>query len=161
MDKEIIIYIIFLIIALLGRLLGGNKDKKARPKAARPSQPQRPVKTFEELLEEFTSGKSMEEEEEVIERPEPVRPPVKRKRPEELILDEDEEPFSYEAPQEIRSLDEIIELEKLRTRSNIAVEPERKVQEDSDVHGIRELLKDPESARKAIILSEILNRKYH
>ncbi|MEJ2004172.1 MAG: hypothetical protein P8X57_04235, partial [Cyclobacteriaceae bacterium] len=127
MDKEIILYIVFLIIALLGRFLGGKKNQK---KAKRP-QPQagssdEPVKSFEELLEEFTSGKRQSAEPhrdlEEMDVPASVESRRRRKSPRELIEDDEdvEEPaFSFDPEEKLRSIDELVDIEKVITTSSI------------------------------------------
>ncbi len=166
MDKEIIFYIVFLLIALLGRLLGGKKNKKsAKQPRQSPSDSGQPVKTFEELLEEFTSPKRERgarrdlEEMDMPASPESSR---RKKVARELIEDDEEQtPFSFESPDKLRSLDELVDIDKVQTRSKLqspVEEEEIPVKEDST---IRSMLQNPEDARKAIILGEILNRKYH
>ncbi|MCA6074948.1 hypothetical protein [Fulvivirga sedimenti] len=165
MDREIIIYIIFLVIALLGRLMGGKKgQKKPAASGGQPSRrPQQPVKSFEELLQEFTSGREPSpeptfddewEEDELVDEREVRRAgrPLQR---------ETENPFTFERQDKLRSLDEMVNIEGVKTKSTVTLQEEEEEEAAMDEPGIREMLKNPEDARKAIILAEILQRKYH
>ena len=166
MDKEIIFYILFLIIAILGRLLGGKKNRKQVNQPQQSSgESDEPVKTFEELLEEFTSQKRdrrSRRDIEATDMPASAESRRRKKVAQELIEEEEEQtPFSFESPDKLRSLDELVDIDEVQTRSRLQSPEEevvKPVQEDSS---IRSMLQNPEDARKAIILGEILNRKYH
>jgi hypothetical protein len=168
MDKEFIIYIVFLIIALLGRLLGGKKGAAKRPRKPS-STTNKPVKSFEELLEEFTQGRQAESNRDIeeLDVPASVESRRRRKSARELIEDDEREdvseerPFSFEPNENLRSLDELVDIEKVKTKSSLQ-SPDEKEDVSKGVDAVvSSLLQSPEDAKKAIILSEILNRKYH
>ena len=147
MDIELIIYLIFLAVALLSRFL--NKKKNSAPTSGDPQQPARPAKSFEELLEEFTNP-----------APEPVQKTVRAPQPQKKREREPfrETDFSFESQDELRTIDELVDIKKTRTTTRL-VAPDAP-NEEEEVLDIQGMFEDPESARKAIILSEILNRKY-
>lgn len=162
MDKELIIYIIFIVIAILTRVLKNKKGnapappRKPQEEDGSPKKSQRPL-TFEELLREFTGEGSAEE-------------PVKESRTEYAPT---EQPYSYEEDDEVRQAYErsISEAKKLKTLDEQVSldEPLTRLrpfdsysteEENNSADTILEALKDPDGARNAIILSEIINRKY-
>ncbi len=157
MDIEVIIYLVFLAVALLGRLLG--KKKPQQPASSQKSKPARPAKSFEELLEEFTMGESEPEISET--RPANPSTPERRSAPRESVESSFAPPqddFQFESQDKLKTLDEMVDINNLRTTSKLA--PVEEIEEEVEETDLHELLKDPEEARKAIILSEILNRKY-
>lgn len=157
MDIELIIYLVFLGVALLSRLLGKKKGNAPTPTSS--SQPQarpRPGKSFEDLLEEFTNPSTVAEElphPPVVESPKPVS------KMRGSIYEEEEAPaFSFEPPQKLRPITELVDINKVKTKATLGET------EDSEVPietlDIQDALDDPDQARQAIILSEIINRKY-
>jgi len=169
MDKEIIVYIIFLAIALLGRLLGGKKQQKQKRQRPASDSGDEPIKTFEELLEEFTSGRKQSagaprRDLEEMDVPASVESRRRRKSARELIEDEYEEeerPFSFEPESNLKSIDEMVDIHKVKTTSSLQSPQEEEKKGPVEEDSIRAMLQNPEDARKAIILGEILNRKYH
>lgn len=166
MDIELILYIIFIAIAILTRVLKGKKESNTPTTSHQPESMEAPKKktektlTFEELLREFTG-----EEAPVQQEPEP-----------EPRYSRQEEAYSYEeeyADEEIRetysrsvneakklkTLDEQVSLDKPLERMEHFKQYETE-EENTVGSEIIEMLQDEEGARKAIILSEIINRKY-
>jgi hypothetical protein len=177
-DLEIYIYIALAVIYFLSRAFRKkNPAKPPRPTQRttsqddyeQQSQKEKPL-TFEDLLKEFTGQKEKpvhEVEEEEEERYESL---------EQEYIDAEAEPYSaeYESYDEsqYRSYDEVYgkgkDLKTLDEQVQIN-EPFRKrfdeymIQKEVNIHNasrFRELLKNKDSVRDAIILKEILDRKY-
>ncbi|WP_421879585.1 hypothetical protein [Marinoscillum sp.] len=177
-DIQFWIYLVFGAIYLLSRFFKKN-DKDATPRRTpRPQQqqptsrPNKPV-TFEELLKEFTEGKSEEEEVEV-EKPEPVearqllkerkwqeenRPDFSQEGTTRRFSDEDSRRIYEESIKSAETSSASFERDdnfKLKVKSL-----EEEEEEQTDYAGdIASMLQNPNDARKAVILGEILNRKY-
>lgn len=143
-DISTLLYILFAVGYYV--FFSGRKKQKNRPQT-RPSERTRDVEqttqrerrpTFEELLEEFTGAKTFEERKE----PEPI--PVKKEEPPV----EESKPF-------VRSF------ERVEHRS-MDTEFGRFEEFDDEEYetGILNDLRDPDTARKAFIYSEIFKRKY-
>lgn len=155
MEDNILLYIVILVIGLLSQLL---KKKKPEPEEPGHRESDAPAKTFEDLLREFTQERS------------PERQPSRREMYDEIDSLEDD--YEDEIPN-----DE--EIEEIYKRSIYQGEPEKPKVAESDrplfghfkefekknetsqlAEEIKSELSSPESAAKAIIYSEILNRKY-
>jgi hypothetical protein len=59
---------------------------------------------------------------------------------------------------ELKTLDEMVDIEKVRTRAQLAADQEASYGTTGDE--LRRILHDPEEAKRAIILSEIIRRRY-
>lgn len=158
MDAEFIIYLVFLAIFVISRLL--KKPSAKAPSRKRPAPDQDPetsrppVKSFEELLEEFTSGRSQEEPDDSFpeEYEEYEEVPVTSQEP------ETSSPWNEYKTEKLRTLDEMIDIEKVRTTTKLESKEEKQTESTADK--IRSMLSDTEEARQAIILSEIIRRRY-
>ncbi len=187
MDAQFWIYIVIGVIYFLSRLLkkpeeaGGSptgERRRGRPEGADDSgaDEARPM-TFEELLREITEGKQAPKPQPKPQpRPQPV--PAPRYEPyeretgeearslEEVAIDEDEDARilkKYEEAQllasERKSLEETLQLEETVVDFGRFAAFEKK--ERRDVAGeYRKMLRNPESLRQAVVLSEILKRKF-
>jgi hypothetical protein len=184
MDSELIIYLIFLAIFIVSRLLKKPKDTPTSGPVDTSRRPSRPTKSFEEMLEEFTQGplregqeKAEEIQQEAKEKAEAFREdsryetedsrrlkeearyrgetPVYRER----LLDTSYKGYEGMSGDELRTLDEMVEIENIRTKSILKAEEEEE-EGKIELHTIRDILNDPMEARKAIILSEIIPRRY-
>lgn len=153
MDIELIIYLIFLAVALLSRFL--KKKKPTGPATSDTQRPRRPAKSFEELLEEFTNPEPEPASNREVSREEPARAPDPEMEEERVPIPDSA--FSFEPQEKLRTLDELVDIKKTRTTTRLVAE-EEEAPESIDITG---LIDDAESARKAVILSEIINRKYH
>lgn len=178
-DFQTILYIIVGIIYFLSRAL---KKKKPPVKPSQPAQdfdddtpqtsPPKPL-TFEELLREFTEGKQPEEEEpEPIPTPAPA--PVQRSKSpmtsryeedDDEILEPAKRRFSDEDSKRIyeesvRAVENMKEEQFSDTQYHFKRTEDTQEEESSIGSEIADMLRDGDGARKAIILSEILNRKY-
>lgn len=161
-DIQLIIYIALIAFGLISRLLKSKKNappKRQKAKAPEPKAEQPPGQTFsfEELLKEFTETKE----------PKPAPPPV---TPVTTLPDSREHP--------LRNDDEVLQTYEKAVRKSPHYEKEplnasyRKVVDPSKSEDYPDnkkeaeedrwatWLRNPDSARKAIILSEIINRKY-
>ena len=65
----------------------------------------------------------------------------------------------YKKGEQLKSIDELVDIEKVETSSRFKSFEEEE-EDNSFATDIKRSLSEPESAKKAIILSEILNRKY-
>ncbi len=170
---EFWVYIIFAVIYFLAR--GLRKKSKPKP-VARPQSPletddgdtRQPPVSFEDLLEEITGRKTLEKTEEIIEPAEPEEKPAGP--PEETPKFEEGKTRRFSDEESKRVYEESIrqaegfEIDygtadpyqsKKVTRETAELEEENKLAEE-----VRAMLQDTDSARKAIILSEIIGRKY-
>lgn len=169
MDIELILYIVFIAIAILTRVLKGKKTTDVPPQQEDHTMdaPQRPTQkqmSFEELLREFTGEEKPHEKT----QPRPLK--------EEVVYESYEDEPSYESDyyadeeakhtydrsvreaRQLKTIDEIVDLEKpLESGHFKGYEIE---EEESIAADIFESLRDTDGAKKAIILSEIINRKY-
>lgn len=162
MNDQIWYYIIFAIIYFLFR----RKKKKPNqtPNTAKTDAPQKrpqPV-SFEELLKEITDQR--EPEQVVVEEPKPapVPEPVKQEEKEvrtRKFADDESRRIYEESIQRAQEVDiEYKPNEHYATGKlvrSVEVESEPTIADE-----IREALKSRNSARKAIIYGEILNRRY-
>ncbi len=159
-DFELILYIVFVLVAILSRLL-----KKKAPKAPKSTEREaetesQPTVTFEDLLKEF-QGKGREK------KPEPVRT-ERKPEPEPArdydfrssIPDDDEVQQVYE--ESIREAAKSPDLGSDSDRPKFEHFAVFEVEEEENeiAKEVREMLTSPQNAAKAIILGEIINRKY-
>ncbi|MCR9250254.1 MAG: hypothetical protein NXI20_07505 [bacterium] len=181
-DFQFIIYLIIGAIYIISRALKG-KNKNNQPQQRPPRRPQptqnkqqsqsQPPKSFEDILAEF--GKRMEEQ---------IQPEVIEVQEEKPIVQQAPKPKvqpAFEEGRTRRFADEesrrIYEESIVRSEgADLKFEANQKYKTDSLKMGfsaydkekeenefakeIRESLSDSDSAKKAVILSEILNRRY-
>ncbi len=168
MDPELIIYLIFLAIVFIARLFKKSAGKPGTPSSGQgQSGPRRPAKSFEELLEEFTTGNQREEPEEILEEEYSTSGDYSREEYESAGREEvGDDPYaspygSYQGSQgsSLKTLDEMVEIEKVRTTTSLKSDEEEE-EEESPVRELGDMLRNPDDARKAIILSEIIRRRY-
>ncbi len=173
---EFWIYIIFALIYFIGRGLRSKpkpKPGQKQPRAAETEERQSPDSmTFDELLEEITGKKSLEEKpapqtkpiKEAKPRAVEVKPPPKEKFEEgrsRKFADEESRRVYEESIRRAASTKVEYEPDKKFAKSKLFQDPSKKeVERNPLAEEIQEMLQSPESARKAIILQEILNRKY-
>ena len=178
-DIQFWIYLLFGAIYFITRMFKkNNKDatprKAPRPTGTQPSdRPNKPV-SFEDLLKEFTEGKSEEEDEVEEEQPEPVE--ARQILQERRWQEENKPDFSNEGNNRRFSDEDSKRIyeESIKRAEGSKLDFERddhfrlkfkdrdeEEEETSDLAGeISGMLQNPEDARKAVILSEILTRKY-
>ncbi len=152
-DIQLILYIIFVAIAILTRVFKSKKKEQPQPQQqseAEEYETSSPKpKSFEDLLKEFT-GESTAVETEVTSY--------------EEEYEADDEIETYESmdsnPKELKTIDELVDLEDDRHTGNFKHFAGYEEQEENVNNEFVEALQNEEGARKAIIFSEIINRKY-
>ena len=164
-DFKIILYIVFFIIYILVKTLKKSKPKqspkKQRPKIDSEVHEAEPTVSFEDIFRGLTNDKKKEE-------PEPV----------EVINEVEEFESNYPSDDEIQEVykESLRQAEKNKTLEEIvrdnakiktaAIEEHDEFTSEDVEESITlaaelgELLMNPEDARKAIVLKEILDRKY-
>ena len=163
MDIELILYIIFIAIAIIARVLKSNKPTAQPPTAdyntideEEEYRPQSNNPTFEDLLREFTQQKNAPSPEQ------PVREHKKRSVAPSTYEYEETVP-SYQDQQarasKLKTLDEQVDLDRPLDRMS-HFKAYDKEEESSEAANIYDMLRDSDSARRAIIISEIINKKY-
>lgn len=157
------------IYLILGALYFLSKLRKKNKSAAPESEGQsstmaKKVKTFEELLGEFTGLNTLEKdgniEEKVIEGgtnpAKEIANEVAEKKPNSSIMPVVEESIEASEP----AFPKITPLHQDRQMKELSVEDYHKRSKKIKASEIRDELKSPSGIRKAVILSEILKRKY-
>lgn len=183
-DIQFWLYILFALIYFVARAL----KKKAQPDASKSDEntqtPRRHrQKTFEELLQEFTEGREtvredVREEEEAVEdfrearriRPtDDVRRRVEKEVSTETLFEEGTtRSFSDEESRKVyeasirRAEGATLEFKRDEDfRSGMKSRFQHEEEDDESLASdIKAMLRDPEDVKKAVILGEILNRKY-
>jgi len=165
-DYKIILYIIFIVIYILAKTLKKPKPKhtppKPRPNIDSEAHEAEPTMTFEDIFREPTVDKKKE-------KPEPLKVINEVEELESSYHPSDDEIHevykeSLIQADKSKTLEEIVR-EKAKEKRPPVVESERfsayEVEEITSLASeLGEMLKNPEDARKAIVLKEILDRKY-
>ena len=166
-DLQVVIYIVFLAIYFLSRFLKGSKQKQTPRREAREvnreedtaQDEERPM-TFEDILRELTQPKERPKPKPQS-RPKPI--PARKEyefRGSEPDDDEIQEVFE-ESKRRARGIQTIDEMVDIGEGSIKFREYEEKLEEDNEYASeIRDMLKNPDDVRKAVILKEILDRKF-
>lgn len=178
MDAQFWIYIVIGAIYFLSRMLKKPEPEtpeptgpKRRPEPAAPSRPVRTEQTerprqltFEELLREITEAKQTP-------RPEPVPEPQYRgyeevpeseaRGLEDVTANEANVYQTYEqtATMERKSLEETLRLADTEVKFG-KFEAFREQQRETRAEEYRKLIRNPASLRQAVVMSEILARKF-
>jgi len=164
-DFKIILYIVFFIIYILAKTLkkspSKQSPKKPRPKIDAEAHEAEPTITFENMFRELTDSKKKDQPE-----------------PSEVIKEVKEFDSEYPSDDEIQEVykESVIQADKSKTLEEIVREKAKRKRppvEESDrfsaykiverltlASELGEMLKNPEDARKAMVLREILDRKY-
>lgn len=163
-DFQFILYIILAILYFLTRGLSKKKKKgkpPQRPPQGQPSQPtqeserqDRPI-TLEEMLRDI--GRDFEDEEKLPEK-EDSKQEYSPEHSDSEIRDKFE--ASVKEAQDVKTLDEQVDLEDLEFKRIEVYQEEEDEGPQIDLKEIAGAFHDPQSARKAIIYKEILDRKY-
>ena len=170
------IYIVFAVIYIISRVIKArNKQAKSqqtqqnqkpgqigqRPRTAQPQNQQRPKKTFsfEDILKEFEKNLAGPDEEEYAhEKPLPVKE-IKHKRPAPVPVEPVKpapSPYQAYTGSSAKTIKEEIEMESKST----FVRSENYTLKENVASEYIKMLRDPQGFRNAIVLSEIINRKY-
>jgi len=159
MDFENFFYVILAVIYILSRVL---KARKRQPKETyqepETDTPKKPV-SFEDLLKGF--GVDQEEDEN---EPEPVVEEEQEENQgqyEPQYSDEESKSIFEKSIKEAEKVTDYSQTEESKDLISKKFKPYQK-EEDSDdfAEKIKDMLRSDEGSKKAIILSEILNRKY-
>ncbi len=170
MDEiQILLYILFIVIAVLSRAFSKKKKQsQGQPPPTASNRPSRQAETpskkpvsFEDLLREFTG------EAETTTSPDPEYENDLRDEYEEKVPSFDDNTVaetyrkSIDQARDIKTLDETVDLEDIQIGSGRFDEfriPEE--DEGGNLNEYLEVFNDIEGSRKAIVLGEILQRKY-
>ncbi len=164
MEFENYFYVLLAVIYILSRVLK-NRRKVAQDETLmdkQPKQGKKPV-SFEDLLKQFGAEKEGEEiekvEREVVQEVEEIEEPPREYK----SIHSDEEAKSI-FEKSIKEAELISEKEATAENKALAFKefkPYQKKDESNEfANEIRELLQTPYGGKKAVILAEILNRKY-
>jgi len=167
MDESIIFYIIAGVIYVISRLL--KSKPKQPPQGKQPQQgPEKRPMSFEDILRELSGEEAVAEEE-------PYRQAPEKSRSQEVVEEiEDTSSSNFEEyDDEVRSLYDksVSEAKDLKTIDQLVDynQPREKIlKEDEGTHvkktsgaaQIARMLKNKNEAKKAIILSEIIQNKH-
>lgn len=156
-DIQLILYIIFVAIAILTRVFKSKKKEQPQPQQQSGNDDYAndapKAKSFEDLLKEFSG--------EATTRREP-QPEIISYDDQYEIDDEVKDIYekSVQEAKELKTIDELVDLEDDRHTGNFKHFAGYEEQVENENSEYAALLQDEEGARKAIILSEIINRKY-
>ena len=180
-DYKILIYIVLSILYFIFKGIGKKKKPVTRKEGSSQSketnsEQKRGPKSFEELLAELSGENQQHREEtpsneegEILTDSEDIKPlsdqvaerPINQEVSQEDYENADETLKElYKKGEKLKSIDELVDIEEVSTQSNRFSEFDEKKEENLFAQEIREGLSDPESAKKAIVYAEILNRKY-
>ncbi|HEX9650836.1 MAG TPA: hypothetical protein VGA21_09765 [Cyclobacteriaceae bacterium] len=162
---QIIIYIVFIAIYFLSRFLKGNKQKASRPRPRQESEEEGQVETneqpmtFQDILRELTQPREApapQPKKRAPVEPGPRDYEFKGDYPDEAEIQEVYEE-SLSRAKNVKTLDEMINIGEESIKFKEYQEAD---QQNALATEIREMLKDPYDAKRAIILKEILDRKF-
>ncbi len=166
---------IYIIIGIIYFVIRSLKKKAPDPSEQGPSQSSGPQRsdserrkplTFEELLKEFTdpqAGRESEEVDDDIEEAEPekTKADFAKEGSVRRFSDEESRRVYEESIKQAEGFDlEYSTDDDYHTEKLTAIRHDHEEEEETFAGEIKEMLSDPEDARKAIILGEILNRRY-
>lgn len=169
-DFKIWVYLAFAAIYLISRAMK-KKEPEKKPRSplqsAEDESPRRKAPaSFEELLREFTEEherqEATEQEREELVR-EPVSTPSKQVQ-EEIRLEGEKRHFADDESRAIyeRSIQEAegADISYERDEHFKMKRWEREEEENTIASELKNMLRSPSDAKKAVVLSEILNRRY-
>lgn len=173
-DIQVLLYIIIGVFYFISKFM--KKKPVPEKPVQRPAQgasdtnaPQRPL-TFEELLKEFTQPQPTQQEVVIEEREEEVFIDTRdegRKNAEpaykpDYTFSDAESKRNFEQSQRLAAAAKRIEEEGIEQDLTFKPYkmPSRTEQKNEVAADIMEMLRDADGAKKAVILSEIFNRKY-
>ncbi len=179
-DYKILIYIVLSILYFLFKGRGKKKKAVTRQKEEAQTRDQnkdqkRRPKSFEELLAELSgenqdkSDTSEYEDDEILTDKKDIKPlseqvderPMHQQVSKEEFENADETLKElYKKGERLKSIDELVDINEVATQSNRFKEFDHEAEDNQFAREIRDGLSDPESAKKAIVYAEILNRKY-
>lgn len=162
MDLENLVYVALAVIYFLSRVFKKRKQAptESPEESSQPQPGKRPV-SFEDLLKEFGVDKGVEEQKEEKDEVDDFQ--EEKETDEYRSRYEDEEAQSvYE--KSIKEVELTSEKEEAESNKGLVFKEFKPYQEEDDSNEfaseIRELLQSEDGGKKAIVLGEILNRKY-
>lgn len=164
-DYKFLIYIVLAIVYYIFKGIGNKKKPVTRKKMDTDSPTTGRPKSFEEILREL-SGETPQRELE-FEEAKPLSEQVEERVLNQKVDGDDYENADdtlkelYKKGERLKTIDELVDLKDVE-KAEISRFDSFSIDEDENdfAKEIRNGLSDPESARKAIIYAEILNRKY-
>ena len=160
-DFKILLYILFFIIYVVTRFRKKNPNKPVTPQktnreksSSQPNRGQTKQMTFEELLEQFTDPNKAKKN-----KPKEAVNPAKKKPVEERKLAKQKK-LAQRTPQRQYYQEENTEKTYNQAGREKAPKKVKDIEDEDNFSQLRQMLNNPESAQQAIILSEIINRKY-
>lgn len=165
MDIESLIPLLFAAIYIISRILKAKPKKDAPGSPARPQQGQQPVSntsqpkqkkafSFEDILKEFEKSLATDEYEE--EKPLPVKE-IRYEKPSKPV------PVYKEPEPSIYHTYEGLTYDMIKPSDEKTEEFDRNINysiKEQFVSDYIKMLREPDGARNAIVLSEIINKKY-
>lgn len=170
-DYKILIYIVLSILYFLFKGRGKKKKpvtrEKTKPQSVEQnSEEKRRPKSFEELLAELSGEGPAKDPYQDDDEIKPLSDEVDDRPLNQKVSQEEYENADqtlkelYKKGEKLKSIDELVDIEEVTTQSNRFKEFDESADENTFAREIREGLSDSESAKKAIVYAEILNRKY-
>ena len=177
-DFSTLIYIAAGVIYLIIRLMGGNKKKQQKQQKRQPgSRPQQgrsnAPKSFEELLQEFTeeANQQVQPKEEKAEEPDygwetihdRSKPAVEEEVTGTFVSDEEAVTRYQESvrmAQQSHSIDDLTSRMGKVRRGRMKPYKINKSKGSKELQKVRDMFAKPESLRQAVILKEIIDKKY-
>ncbi len=166
-DYKFLIYIALFIIYSLFKVL--NKKKPAtrqKTQGNSESTTSRPGKSFEDIIRELSGEAPVREEEIEYQETRPIKDQVKERVLDQHVDGEDFENADdtlkelYKKGERLKSINELVDFKEVEKSTIRFEEFDEAPEENTFAREIREGLSDANSAKKAIIYAEILNRKY-
>ena len=155
-DIQLLVYILIIAFGIFSRFL---KAKKKNPKTQAPaeseSDSQKPTVTFEELLKEFTGEDSTE-----VEPEETFKPQKIEKKPVTVEYNDDEIQQRYQESLRKAEAYQSKTKDDLHTGKFTHFRGYDDFEKEKEESEFLTFLREEDGPRKAIILGEILNRKY-
>lgn len=170
-DIQFWLYLLFAVIYFISRSFKKKEPAQPPRRVNRPDYeqetPPRKAVTFEELLREFTEAREEKEptREVVVEEEKPAIREIPKKKPvfeegrTQFFADEESRRVYEESIKMAEGADIRFERDdhfktKLRSRS------EQEESSGSFASDLRDMLREGDGAKRAVVLAEILNRKY-
>ena len=155
-DIQLLVYILIIALGIFSRFL---KAKKKNPKTQAPaeseSDSQKPTVTFEELLKEFTGEDSTE-----VEPEETFKPQKIEKKPITVEYNDDEIQQRYQESLRKAEAYQSKTKDDRHTGKFTHFRGYDDFEKEKEESEFLTFLREEDGPRKAIILGEILNRKY-
>ncbi|MEM7106774.1 MAG: hypothetical protein AAF519_01015 [Bacteroidota bacterium] len=159
-DIQLLVYILIVAFGIFSRFL---KAKKKKPKSQASSEAEttskKPAVSFEELLKEFTGESSNEPEPEEVYEP-------KRKGPKPAAVEYDDDEIQQRYQESLKKAESYESQSQKKAKDALPTEKFTHFRGYDDVEKeeveseFLTFLREEDGPRKAIILGEILNRRY-